>query len=212
MPAKESQVPTRRRLLATVAAISLAALATLPPQARAQASEVAFLRNRGDQLLAIVNADTPEATKQDAVGRLLAETVDLDGVARFVVGRYWRTATAEEQKEYLSLFGELTKLTIAARFGELKGLKFQVLGPTRRDEEAQGIATLIERPGQPPATVEWKVAQIGPALKVVDLVAEGTSLRLTQRSEYTSVLQRNNGQFSGLMAAMRRQMAQLRPA
>ena len=39
-----------------------------------------------------------------------------------------------------------------------------------------------------------------------------TSLRLTQRSEYTSVLQRNNGQFSGLMAAMRRQMAQLRPA
>lgn len=204
-------MPTRRRLLASLTALSLPALGAWPGHARAQATEIAFLRTKGEELLAIVNADTPEATKQDAVGRLLAEAVDLEGVARFVVGRYWRTASAQEQREYVELFGELTKLTIAARFGELKGLKFQVLGPTRRDEEAQGIATLIERPGQPPATVEWKVAQVGPALKVVDLVAEGTSLRLTQRSEYTSVLQRNNGQFSGLMAAMRRQVAQLRP-
>jgi phospholipid transport system substrate-binding protein len=180
--------------------------------ARAQAAETAFIRDKGDALLAIVNGDASDGAKQQAVGKLLAEAVDLDGVARFVVGRYWRTASPEEQREYLKLFGDLLQLTIAARFGELKGLKFQVLGPTRRDEEAQGVATVIERPGQAPATVEWKIAQVGSGLKVVDLVAEGTSLRLTQRSEYTSVLQRNNGQFAGLMAAMRRQVAQLKPS
>jgi phospholipid transport system substrate-binding protein len=203
---KEPAVLTRRVLA------WLPALALLPQAVRAQATEVAFLRSKGDELVAIVNSDKPDSAKQDAVGKLLAEAVDLEGVARFVVGRYWRTASAQEQREYVSLFGELTKLTIAARFGELRGLKFQVLGPTRRDEEAQGIATLIERPGQPPATVEWKVAQVGGGLKVIDLVAEGTSLRLTQRGEYTSVLQRNNGQFNSLMAAMRRQVEQLRPA
>ncbi len=197
---------TRRLLLAALP------LLCTTRAARAQAAETAFIRDKANALLAIVNGDASDAAKQDAVGKLLAEAVDVDGVARFVVGRYWRTATAQEQQEYSKLFGDLLRLTIAARFGELKGLNFQVLGPTRRDEEAQGVATVIERPGQPPANVEWKIAQVGGVLKVVDLVAEGTSLRLTQRSEYTSVLQRNNGQFAGLLSAMRRQVAQLKPA
>jgi phospholipid transport system substrate-binding protein len=199
-------VLTRRLLLAALP------LLCTTRAARAQAAETAFIRDKANALLAIVNGDASDAAKQDAVGKLLAEAVDVDGVARFVVGRYWRTATAQEQQEYSKLFGDLLRLTIAARFGELKGLNFQVLGPTRRDEEAQGVATVIERPGQPPANVEWKIAQVGGVLKVVDLVAEGTSLRLTQRSEYTSVLQRNNGQFAGLLSAMRRQVAQLKPA
>lgn len=196
---------TRRLMLAALPMLCAATAA------RAQAAETAFIRDKANALLAIVNGDASDRAKQEAVGKLLADAVDLDGVARFVVGRYWRTASPQEQQDYMKLFGELTRLTIAARFGELKGLKFQVLGPTRRDGEAQGVATLIERPGQPPATVEWKIAQVGSGLKVVDLVAEGTSLRLTQRSEYTSVLQRNSGQFAGLMAAMRRQVALLRP-
>lgn len=204
-------MPTRRLMLAALPLLCAAPVLSSVRAAHAQAAETAFIRDRGTALLEIVNGDSSDRAKQQAVGKLLADAVDLEGVARFVVGRYWRTASPQDQQEYLKLFGELTQLTIAARFGELKGLKFQVLGPTRRDEEGQGVATLIERPGQPPATVEWKIAQVGSGLKVVDLVAEGTSLRLTQRSEYTSVLQRNNGQFAGLMAAMRRQAAQLRP-
>jgi phospholipid transport system substrate-binding protein len=178
--------------------------------ARAQADPaVAFIQRRGEQLLAIINGPAPTAQKQQEVARLLTETVDMDGVGRFVVGRYWRTASAQEQREFLKLFQDLLVETISARFGELKGLKFQVTGPTRRDEESQGVATVIERPGQPPAAVEWRIADQGGALKVVDLIAEGTSLRLTQRGEYTAVLQRNSGRFDALLGAMKRQLAQL---
>ena len=45
--------------------------------------------------------------------------------------------------------------------------------------------------------------------RVVDVIAEGTSLRLTQRSEYSSVIQRNNGQVGALLQAMRGQIQQL---
>jgi phospholipid transport system substrate-binding protein len=44
---------------------------------------------------------------------------------------------------------------------------------------------------------------------VVDVIAEGTSLRLTQRSEYSAVISRNGGQISALLAAMRQQIAAL---
>ena len=187
-----------------------AGLLAAPWPASAQADPaVSFIQRRGEQLLAIINGDGPTVQKQQQVARLLAETVDMDGVGRFVVGRYWRTASAQEQREFLKLFHELLVETISARFGELKGLKFQVTGPTRRDEESQGVATVIERPGQPPATVEWRIANQGSDLKVIDLIAEGTSLRLTQRGEYTAVLQRNSGRFDALLGAMKRQLAQL---
>lgn len=198
-------MPTRRATL-----LALAALAAAPAAARAQADPaVAFIQGRGEAMLAIVNSDAPQAAKQQQIARLLTETVDMDGVGRFVVGRYWRTASAEEQREFLRLFHDMLVETISARFGELRGLRFQVTGPTRRDEESQGVATIIERPGQPAAQVEWRVGQVGGQPRVVDLIAEGTSLRLTQRGEYTAVLQRNNGQFAALLAAMRRQLAQL---
>jgi len=44
---------------------------------------------------------------------------------------------------------------------------------------------------------------------VVDVIAEGTSLRLTTRSEYSAVIQRNGGQVASLLEAMRNQIAQL---
>lgn len=196
-----------RRVILCLPALGLAAAIR---RAAAQGDPaVAFIQRRGEALLAIINAEAPGAQKQQQVAQLLHDSVDMEGVGRFVVGRYWRTASPEEQREFQRLFSELLVETISARFGELKGLKFQVTGPTRRDEESQGVATVIERPGQPPATVEWRVAGQGDSLRVIDLIAEGTSLRLTQRGEYTAVLQRNNGRFDALLNAMKRQLAQL---
>jgi phospholipid transport system substrate-binding protein len=198
-------MPDRRRLL------MLALAACLPGAARAQGEPAtAFIQGRGEALLAVVNGDGSQAEKRAAVEKLLLETVDVDGVGRFVTGRYWRTASAEEQRQFQGLFRDLLVETIGARFGELQGLKFRVTGATRRDEESAGVGTIIERPGQPPVAVEWRVAEQGSGFKVVDLIAEGTSLRLTQRGEYTSVLQRNNGRFAALLSAMQRQLAQLR--
>jgi phospholipid transport system substrate-binding protein len=196
--------PRRRFLLAGTACL------VLPSPAWAQADPaVAFIQRKGEELLAIVNGSAPNAQKKQQVAKLLTDTVDMEGVGRFVVGRYWRTATPDEQREFQKLFQDMLLETISARFGELRGLKFQVTGPTRRDEESQGVATVIERPGQPPAAVEWRIAGNGNSMKVIDLIAEGTSLRLTQRGEYTAVLQRNSGRFEALLGAMKRQLAQL---
>jgi phospholipid transport system substrate-binding protein len=199
----------RRRLLCFAFAAALPLLAAAAPALAQADPAVAFIQTRGEQLQAVVNGAGSNEEKKQQVARLLAESVDIDGVGRFVVGRYWRTGSPAEQQEFVKLFNDLLVQTIAARFGELRGLKFQVIGPTRRDEESQGVATVIERPGQPAANVEWRVADQGGRMRVVDLVAEGTSLRLTQRAEYTSVLQRQNGRFEALLDAMRRQLAQL---
>ena len=52
-------------------------------------------------------------------------------------------------------------------------------------------------------------AEVGGQPRVVDVIAEGTSLRLTTRSEYSAVIQRNGGRVASLLDAMRNQIAQL---
>ena len=71
------------------------------------------------------------------------------------------------------------------------------------------LSTLIERPNNPSFTLDWRVADINGQPRVVDVIAEGTSLRLTTRSEYAAVIQRNSGRVASLLEAMRGQIAQL---
>jgi phospholipid transport system substrate-binding protein len=71
------------------------------------------------------------------------------------------------------------------------------------------VNTVVVRPNAAPLSLDWRVGEVGGQPKVVDVIAEGTSLRLTQRSEYSSVIQNHGGQVAALLAAMRSQLQQL---
>jgi phospholipid transport system substrate-binding protein len=64
------------------------------------------------------------------------------------------------------------------------------------------------RPNNPPTAVDWIIANPSADPKIVDVVAEGTSLRLTQRQDYASYLTHNNGSIDALIAAMKNQVSQ----
>jgi phospholipid transport system substrate-binding protein len=140
---------------------------------------------------------------------VLRRAVDIQGVGRFILGRWWRQATPAEQQEYLALFEETLIRNLSARFGEYQGVRFSLGRTQQRTEDDVLVNTLIERASSAPFALDWRVAEVQGQPRVVDVIAEGTSLRLTQRSEYSSVIQRNNGQVSALLAAMRQQIQQL---
>ena len=70
------------------------------------------------------------------------------------------------------------------------------------------VTTTVERPNSPPTQVEWIISEATGSPKIVDVVAEGTSLRLTQRSDYAAFLARNNNNVQALIDAMRHQISQ----
>jgi phospholipid transport system substrate-binding protein len=67
---------------------------------------------------------------------------------------------------------------------------------------------VVERPSNPPTNVDWIVSNPSSDPKVIDVVAEGTSLRLTQRQDYASYLTHNNNNIDALINAMRQQVAE----
>jgi phospholipid transport system substrate-binding protein len=200
-----------RRFLLLAAAVAGAGLAR--PAAAQQVDlgrATAFIQQTGEQLVGAINATGQSvAQRRERVAEVLRRSVDVEGVGRFILGRWWRQATPEQQQEYLQLFEQVLIRNLSARFGEYQGVRFTLGRTQARTEEDALVNTIVERPGNPAFGLDWRVAEIGGQPKVVDVIAEGTSLRLTTRSEYSSVITRNGGQVAALLSAMRNQIQQL---
>lgn len=199
---------SRRSLLLVLAG----GLITRP--AAAQQIEIgratSFIQATGEELVAAINAPGVSlALRRERVAAILRRSVDVEGVGRFILGRWWRTATSEQQGEYLRLFEEVLIRNLSARFGEFQGVRFALGRSQARTEEDALVNTVIERPGSPAFALDWRVAEVNGQPKIVDVIAEGTSLRLTTRSEYSSVITRNGNTVPPLLAAMRQQIQQL---
>jgi phospholipid transport system substrate-binding protein len=166
-----------------------------------------FVKATGDRLVAVVNGPGSMSDKRRELGRIIDSTVDVDGVGRFCLGRYWRTASPEQQRHYLQLFHEVVVTNITTKLGEYQGVRF-TMGRSRMQDEEAVVSTVVERPNNPPTNVDWVISNPNSNPKIIDVVAEGTSLRITQRSDYAAFLQRNNNSIDSLISAMRQQVAQ----
>jgi phospholipid transport system substrate-binding protein len=168
-----------------------------------------FVRRLGQELVSAIDSNEPVAQRRDKVTSILRRMVDVEGAGRFILGRWWRQASPLEQQEYLRLFDATLTRNLSARFGEYRGVRFSIDRAPQRSEDGVLVNTVVMRPNAAPLSLDWRVSEIGGQHKVVDLIAEGTSLRLTQRSEYSSVIQRHGGQVAALLAAMRNHLQEL---
>ena len=187
-------------------------LAIAPAQARQMDINraTAFVNKAGQDLVTAINDQRLNQTqRRDRVASVLRNAIDIEGTGRFILGRYVRQASPGELQDYLKLFDEIIIRNLSSRFGEYRGVQFSLGRSQQRTEEDALVSTQVERPNTPTFTLDWRVAEINGQPKVVDVIAEGTSLRLTTRSEYAAVIQRNGGRVAALLDAMRGQIAQL---
>lgn len=195
-----------RRILLTLSAASAALLIAGPP-AWAQAGDATgFVRQLGDELVAVVNGPGSVAEKRRRLDPLVEQSVDIDAIGRFCLGRYWRTATPQQQQEFQRLFRQVLLTNISGRLGDFQGVSFAMTSTNQR-EGGTFVGTTITRPNQQPNNVQWVVSNASGRPRIIDVIAEGTSLRLTQRSDYASFLSRNGSNVDALLDAMRRQAA-----
>lgn len=194
-----------RRNFLTLTALT----AIFPLSVRGQSGDkaAAFVKSTGDRLVAVVNGPGSTSAKRTQMTQIINSDVDVDGIGRFCLGRYWKLATPEQQKQYLALFHEVLVTNITSKLGEYQGVTF-TMGRSRPQDEEAVVSTTVVRPNNAPTMVDWIIANPSGAPKIIDVVAEGTSLRLTQRQDYASYLTHNNGSVDALIAAMKSQVSQ----
>lgn len=197
---------TTRRTMLALPALALVQLAlSRPVRAADPDTATAFVDAMLKELLGIANGASPQEAKRAALARVVTTKVDIDAVARFCLGRFWRTATPQQQAEYTALFAAALVKNISDKVGEYQGVTY-TLGRAIRRETDISVTSIVNRPGNAPNKVDWVVEAEG-APKVIDVIAEGTSLRLTQRSDYAAFLSRNGNNVQTLIDALKQQAA-----
>ena len=163
-----------------------------------------FIRQMGDRAVATVNApNLGDSARAKRFGSIFRDAFAVPVIGRFVLGQYWRRATDAERKEYLKLFEDYVVQTYTNRFSGYRGVKFKVGSARAVNDQEQLVPSEIVRPaGQPPVEVQWRVKQ-GSGYKVVDVIAEGVSMLISQRDEFASIINRSGGKVSGLIDVLR---------
>ena len=158
----------------------------------------------------LVNSEVEQEEKESRFRELLRTGFDIPAIGRFVLGRYWRQATEEEQKAFLGAFETFIVQRFTPLFSAYRGDTLEV-GEAHPHPETLDIVTvaskLVRAQGEP-VSVDWRIRRIDNQYKIFDVVAEGISMGITLRSEFTSILQRQGGNISALTEQMRRKNAE----
>jgi len=192
---------TRRLLLTTLALLLVVASPTGVPDAVAADPSV-FMSEMWKRAGEILGKKAPQTERLVRFRELFQSAFDGPGIARFVLGRYWRTASQDEQQEFLKLFEDYVVFVYGTRFASLNGETLKIRG-SRAGENGVIVATEMISPGEAPVKIDWRLITDNGVFKINDVVIEGISMMVTQRSEFASVIQRHGGQVSGLLSMMR---------
>jgi len=193
---------TRRIFLSIVWLLIASASATAATNAIAADPNV-FMNELWGQTVEVLSKKVPRAERLMRFRQLFQADFDGPGIARFVLGRYWRSASEQEQQEYLKLFEDYVVLVYGTRLSKFNGETFKLLG-SRTEESGTIVSTDIISPsGEAPIKVDWRLITDHGSFKINDVIIEGISMLATQRSEFASVIQRHGGQVGGLLELMR---------
>lgn len=152
----------------------------------------------------IINANIPQKQKDERFAKLFNRALDLDFIGQFVLGRNWRTASAEQRKEFISVYRQLNVSTWSKRFDEFKGKEFVFNGTSPSNSKGQiFVNSVVPMDQGEPAKVVWRVREKDGEYKVVDIVIENVSLAITARNEYTAFIKNNPGGVDALIANLK---------
>ena len=186
-------------LLASLGFVAL--LATGAPAGNDAAAQ--FVQKMGDKALSsLTGRDINMAERETRVRDLLRNNFDVPTIGRFALGTHWKAATEAERAEYMKLFESMIVKTYAQRFSEYEGQEFKVGGTTPAGKDFL-VASQILQDGGPAVIVEWRVRDSGSGMKVIDVLVEGISMSVTQRSDFSSVIQQGGGKMSALLSSLR---------
>ncbi|WP_417823182.1 MlaC/ttg2D family ABC transporter substrate-binding protein [Thalassospira lucentensis] len=169
----------------------------------AEQSASAVIQALADQAL----ADLTDQTLSDDVRRkkfvaLMDRYFEMDVVSRFVLGRYWRSISQEEISEFATLLQNYLALNYANQFKELNGEQFVVGNETQNNKDTF-VNSQFVRPDGPPVSIVWRMREFDNEFKIIDVSIEGLSMGITQRDEFTSVIQQNGDDVSALTKALK---------
>ena len=128
------------------------------------------------------------------------QSVDIEGVGLYTLGKYRKTLTDSQKKQYKELFKDYFLKSFSGRLVEYTDAKIAILSEEIKNEQYTIVySKLIGTSDRPEVKIDWRVYTKDPEnLLIRDLVIEGLSLARTQKEEFNSIIANNDGNIEAL--------------
>ena len=136
---------------------------------------------------------------------IAAETVDIKGIGMYTLGSYRKILSEDQKKEYAILFEQYFLKTFSSRLAEYSNPEIEVNSKEKLNKNYTMVSSvLVSTEQRPEVKIDWRIYTKNPDdLKIRDLIIEGLSLVRTQKEEFASIIESNNGDINALLASLK---------
>jgi phospholipid transport system substrate-binding protein len=152
----------------------------------------------------LVKTNTAEY-KAEKLTEIALVTVDIKGVGLYTLGSYRKNLTEEQKKKYSSLFKKYFLKTFVSRLTDYSEPKIDVISAEKKNEKYTIVSSiLLATDKKPEVKIDWRVYTKNPNKPLIrDLIIEGLSLARTQKEEFSSIIESNDGDINALFNKLR---------
>jgi len=164
-----------------------------------------FIAEIVDEAKKILVDSNSKDFKTKKLSEIALKTVDIKGVAYYTLGSYRKSLNEEQMNEYLRLFEKYFLKSFTSRLTDYSDPKIEVLSADVLNDKYTIVRSLLlATDKKPEVKIEWRVYTKNPDKPLIrDLIIEGLSLARTQKEEFASVIESNNGDVTKLFITLK---------
>ena len=163
-----------------------------------------FVQTTVDRASKILSENISKDNKIDQLKKVAKETVDIKGVGFYSLGPIRKNLNNEQKKKYIDLFESYFLKSFASRLSEYTDPEIQVTGKKILNKNYTIVnSLLIGTSERPEVKIDWRIYTKNPNKPLIrDLIIEGLSLARTQKEEFSSILNSNDGDINALFKTL----------
>ena len=159
-----------------------------------------FISQLSSEASNILSSKLSEEEKISRLKEIGEQSVDIDGVGLYTLGKYRKTLNDSQKKQYKEIFRNYFLKSFSGRLVGYTDAKIAVLSEEIKNEKYTIVySKLIGTSERPEVKIDWRVYTKDPEKPVIrDLIIEGLSLARTQKEEFNSIIANNDGNIEAL--------------
>ena len=158
-----------------------------------------------DETKKILMETNTKEYKTKKLSEMALKTVDIKGVAYYSLGNYRKELNDEQLKEYLILFEKYFLKSFSSRLADYSEPKIEVISAKILNPKYTMVESLLlGTDKKPEVKIDWRIYTKNPDKPLIrDLIIEGLSLARTQKEEFSSIIEANNGDITKLFITLK---------
>ena len=159
--------------------------------------------NRASQTL---SKDISKKEKMLELQELAKDTVDINGIGFYTLGKYRKEISDEQKKRYSKLFKDYFLKSFSSRLSEYSNPKINVISKDKKNDKYTIVSSiLVATEDRPEVKIDWRIYTKDPEKPLIrDLIIEGLSLARTQKEEFASIIKSNDNNIDALFVSLQK--------